>query len=306
MSETITGEITRDAPRFRDRDAERAEARQRARDAAKTRELAWPELAAIRVCAVGLQAPERGLLDRMVSVSQLRPPSLVSLPRVQAHEADVILIDGQHEAALDWACSQDWLARRAVIWIDREAELPGHAAVRRPIAWPMLQVLLAQAIRQAPPRPQDVASRPVQPDAPMVLLLAGNAGERHHMRHVLESAGYRTTLCATGREGLAALHAGTYACAMLVGQVPDLEGLELCRRLRALERRIGRIPVLILGDDPGPVTRLRARMAGCDDWLPRPNTARELKAAMGDQIEVFAEQQRQAAQAALRPYAPLV
>lgn len=306
VSETITRDIPGEAPRFRDRDAERAEARQQARDAAKTRDLAWPQMPEIRVCAVGLQAVERSFLDRMVDASQLRQPCLHSLPRAQAHEADVILIDGQQEAALDWACSQDWLARRAVIWIDREPEHPGHTMLRRPIAWPMLQLLLASVVRQAPPRPDGLAQRPVQPDAPMVLVLAGDARERHHMRQVLEAAGYRATLSASGREGLAALHAGTYACVMLAGDMPDLEALELCRRLRALERRVGRIPVLVLGDDPGTVPRWRARMAGCDHWLPRPKTARELKAALGDQIEVFAERQRQAAQAALRPYAPLV
>jgi CheY-like chemotaxis protein len=306
VSETITRDIRGEAPRFRDRDAERAEARQQAQDATRTRDLAWPQTPEIRVCAVGLQAVERSFLDRMVGASKLRQPCLLSLPRAQAHEADVILIDGQQEAALDWACSQDWLARRAVIWIDREPEHPGHTMLRRPVAWPMLQLLLASAIRQAPPRPDELAPRQVQPDAPMVLVLAGDARERHHMRQVLEAAGYRSTLSGTGREGLAALHAGTYACVMLAGDVPDLEVLELCRRLRALEHRIGRLPVLVLDDEPGTVARLRARIAGCDHWLPRPKTARELKAALGDQIEVFAERQRQAAQAALRPYAPLV
>lgn len=302
----MTETIPRAAPRIRDLDAERAEARHRAAQAERPRGLAWPRMAEIRVCAVGLTAVEQSFLDRMVVVSQHRQPLLTPLPLVRAHEADVILIDGAHDAAMEWACSQDWLARRAVIWIDREPQHPGHSMLQRPVAWPMLQILLANAVNQAPPRPEALVRRAIQPDAPMVLLMAGSTRERHRMRQVLESAGYRVTLSATARDGLAALHAGTYACAMLAGPVDDLDPVEVCRRLRALEYRIGRIPILMLDDHPGAMAWLRARIAGCDELIPRPGTARELRQQLGDRLEVFAHQQREAALQAQRPYAPLV
>jgi CheY-like chemotaxis protein len=279
----MSATMTRPVGRFRDVDAERAEARLQVPVRAGTCELAWPEMPAIRLCAVGLRAGERAFLDRMVAVSQHRAPRLSLLPRAQAHEADVIMIDGADDAALEWSYAQDWLAGRAVIWVNKEAQHPGHTQLHRPIQWPMLQLLLASSIRRAPSRPDNLCTRAVQPDAPMVMVMAGEARLRHQMRVLLDAAGYRVTLAGTAREGLAAMHAGSYACLLLAGEVPDLD---------SLEARVGRIPILKLDEQPGGVGRLRSRLAGCDDVLPRPQRVKDLEHLLGTRIKAFAAQRR--------------
>jgi DNA-binding response OmpR family regulator len=50
--------------------------------------------------------------------------------------------------------------------------------------------------------------------------------------------------------------------------IGDPEGLELCRRLRELDRDV---PVILLGSqESDPVDRVRAFDRGCDDYLDRP------------------------------------
>jgi DNA-binding response OmpR family regulator len=50
--------------------------------------------------------------------------------------------------------------------------------------------------------------------------------------------------------------------------IGDPEGLELCRRLRELDREV---PVILLGaQESDPVDRVRAFDRGCDDYLDRP------------------------------------
>ena len=50
--------------------------------------------------------------------------------------------------------------------------------------------------------------------------------------------------------------------------IGDPEGLELCRRLRELDREV---PVILLGSQQSdPVDRVRAFDRGCDDYLDRP------------------------------------
>lgn len=284
---------TADAPRarFRDVHAERAEASRAAKEAARgSRALAWPAHADIALCAVGFERRERELLHRLVRLSQRRSPRLNLLAEGEAHRADVIMIDGSDAQALAWSREQPWLAGRAVVWVNGPAELPGHTSLPRPIQWPMLPIVLARTLRGAPATSRELVARQVQPDAPMVMVMAEDGRTRERMRRLLDAAGCRVTQAATAREGLAALHAGDYACVLLAGPLKDGDAFEVCRRLRSLERRIGHLPVLMLDAAPGFVTRMKARLAGCDDIVVPPRRSREMRALLADRVPAVASQ----------------
>ena len=60
--------------------------------------------------------------------------------------------------------------------------------------------------------------------------------------------------------------------------LPDLDGLEVCRRLRALPGAAAEVPVLMLTAKGDPMDRVVGLEIGADDYLPKPFEPRELLA----------------------------
>jgi len=60
--------------------------------------------------------------------------------------------------------------------------------------------------------------------------------------------------------------------------LPDIDGLEVCRRIRALGGALGQTPVLMLTAKGDPMDRIVGLELGADDYLPKPFEPRELLA----------------------------
>lgn len=60
--------------------------------------------------------------------------------------------------------------------------------------------------------------------------------------------------------------------------LPDMDGLEVCRRLRALPGAAAKVPVLMLTAKGDPMDRVIGLEMGADDYLPKPFEPRELLA----------------------------
>ena len=60
--------------------------------------------------------------------------------------------------------------------------------------------------------------------------------------------------------------------------LPDMDGLEVCRRIRALPGPAAQVPVLMLTAKGDPMDRIIGLEIGADDYLPKPFEARELVA----------------------------
>ena len=60
--------------------------------------------------------------------------------------------------------------------------------------------------------------------------------------------------------------------------LPDLDGLEACRRIRALPSALARVPILMLTAKGDPMDRIVGLEMGADDYLPKPFEPRELLA----------------------------
>ena len=107
-------------------------------------------------------------------------------------------------------------------------------------------------------------------DAALVLIVDDSRDIRLFCRKLLEKQGYRTAEAADGAGCLAQAQALAPACILLDVQMPDLDGYEVCRRLKAMPATQA-IPVLFLtatADDPtAVVTGLRA---GGNDYIGKP------------------------------------
>ena len=85
------------------------------------------------------------------------------------------------------------------------------------------------------------------------------------------------TVAADGERGLAALRKGHFDVVLLDIMMPGVDGLEVCRRIRALPDR-AQIPVIMItakGDDVDKIVGLEL---GADDYLAKPFNPRELLA----------------------------
>lgn len=60
--------------------------------------------------------------------------------------------------------------------------------------------------------------------------------------------------------------------------LPDIDGLDVCRRVRALPTATAKIPILMLTAKGDPMDRIIGLEMGADDYLPKPFEPRELLA----------------------------
>jgi DNA-binding response OmpR family regulator len=91
----------------------------------------------------------------------------------------------------------------------------------------------------------------------------------------LERAGYQIELAEDGLSGWELAKEGGYALILLDLMLPGLDGLELCRRLRA---RRDRTPILMLTARDAVPERVKGLESGADDYLPKPFAFDELLA----------------------------
>ncbi|MBP7645379.1 MAG: response regulator transcription factor [Comamonas sp.] len=87
--------------------------------------------------------------------------------------------------------------------------------------------------------------------------------------------------CADATSGLARLQggAGTLPDLLILDlMLPDMDGLEVCRRVRAMQGPVAKVPVLMLTAKGDPMDRVIGLELGADDYLPKPFEPRELLA----------------------------
>jgi DNA-binding response OmpR family regulator len=89
----------------------------------------------------------------------------------------------------------------------------------------------------------------------------------------LGRAGYATERALDGRSAMAALGTDTEVVLLDLG-LPDIDGIELCRRIRA----VSGVPVLITTARSQVHERIRGLRAGADDFLVKPYDVQELLA----------------------------
>ena len=102
--------------------------------------------------------------------------------------------------------------------------------------------------------------------------LAGMVGE------YLRQSGYVLTHAGDGESGLAMLQDAPVDLVILDLMLPGIDGLEVCRRIRALPGEDARVPVLMLTAKGDPMDRIIGLELGADDYLPKPFEPRELLA----------------------------
>lgn len=109
---------------------------------------------------------------------------------------------------------------------------------------------------------------------PLVLLVEDEPQMRRFLRAALTSHGYRLVEASTGGEGIAHATAHNPEVVLLDLGLPDIDGLEVTRRLREFTQ----VPIIVLSARGREEDKVAALDAGADDYVTKPFGMNELLA----------------------------
>ena len=112
-----------------------------------------------------------------------------------------------------------------------------------------------------------------------ILVLEDEANIRSFVVINLNRAGYETIEAGTGEEALEQLRLNPdVRVALLDIMLPDMDGFEVCRRIRAGNSKIG---IIMLTARTQEMDKVTGFMTGADDYVTKPFSPAELTARPG-------------------------
>jgi len=113
-----------------------------------------------------------------------------------------------------------------------------------------------------------------------LLMIEDDARLAAMVSEYLAQSGFEVSVAGGGEEGLERLQAAHPAPDLLILDLmlPDADGLEICRRVRALPSALAQTPILMLTAKGDPMDRVIGLEMGADDYLGKPFEPRELLA----------------------------
>ncbi len=109
-------------------------------------------------------------------------------------------------------------------------------------------------------------------DVPRILLVDDEPNIIELTRLYLEQEGYRVESAGTGKDALAKQAAGGFDLVILDLMLPDIDGFEVCRQLRARSD----VPIMMLTARREDVDKIIGLELGADDYCTKPFNPREL------------------------------
>jgi sigma-B regulation protein RsbU (phosphoserine phosphatase) len=104
-----------------------------------------------------------------------------------------------------------------------------------------------------------------------VLVVEDDAFAREALTSTLRERGHVVVECVTGEQALAMHAAQPFPLLLIDWVLPGMDGLGLCRKLRALGGSNGAMPVIVFTTArSGPYDLVRGLDAGADDYLTKP------------------------------------
>lgn len=137
--------------------------------------------------------------------------------------------------------------------------------------------------RQEEPRP--LQKRGVALTA-TILVIDDREGERRVLQGILSQHGYRVVEAACGEDGLEKARTAQPDVVLLDIELPDIDGFEVCRRLK-LSRETAHLPVVFVsGRYLDEESRVQALEIGGNDFVTKPYSAAELAARVAVMVRI--------------------
>ncbi len=112
----------------------------------------------------------------------------------------------------------------------------------------------------------------------VILIVNDNEPGRYATARILTRAGFQTMEAATGKEGLRLARSASPPVIILDINLPDMNGIDLCRQLKADPQTAGAMVLQVSATNIAVVDRVQSLSAGADSFLVEPVEPEELEA----------------------------
>ncbi|MBI3924996.1 MAG: response regulator [Armatimonadetes bacterium] len=157
----------------------------------------------------------------------------------------------------------------------------------KPCKQSRLRLALERATRPVTPAIEEpsAGARPRQVRPLRILVAEDNQVNQMLVCELLEDRGHRVTVAETGAEVLGLLGRETFDLILMDVQMPEMDGLEATRRIRASQDGAGtRIPIIALTAHAVREERDQCLNAGMDAFVSKPINWRDLDAAIQSMV----------------------
>ncbi len=110
-----------------------------------------------------------------------------------------------------------------------------------------------------------------------ILVVEDDPSIRLGLEDTLLAKGYEVEVVGRGSDGAERALTGRYDLVVLDVMLPDIDGFEVCRRIR-LNKSTRKLPVIILSARGAELDRVRGLELGADDYVTKPFSLLELLA----------------------------
>jgi two-component system, sensor histidine kinase len=117
-----------------------------------------------------------------------------------------------------------------------------------------------------------------------ILCVEDNPYGRVLLNTILTELGHRADFVATGAAAIDAVAQGRYDVVLMDVTLPDIDGVEATRRIRALEGDVGRVPIIGVSGRAQTADEARGRAAGMDGYLTKPLSPSALTQALASAV----------------------
>jgi PAS domain S-box-containing protein len=154
--------------------------------------------------------------------------------------------------------------------------------------------VLVRALRGSPATPARPPPPPPPQDLPpgvrqaSVLVAEDNLTNQAVIRAMIERMGHRADVVGNGLAAVEAVGSKQYDLVLMDVMMPEMDGIEATRMIRAMPPPLCSIPVLGLTAHISPDDHASFRAAGMDSVLTKPVTAKALAAALGPLVGTLA------------------
>jgi len=111
-----------------------------------------------------------------------------------------------------------------------------------------------------------------------ILVVEDDPSIRMGLEDTLSAKGYEVEVVGRGGEGAEKALSGRYDLVVLDVMLPDIDGFEVCRRIRQSRGPTRRVPVIMLSARGAELDRVRGLELGADDYVTKPFSLMELLA----------------------------
>jgi PAS domain S-box-containing protein len=168
-------------------------------------------------------------------------------------------------------------------WQDAKAAetAPGWTYQAKPVRCvPLLKAAIAAIQGEIVAKSNTQPERRESLEGASILLVEDNSINQMIAKLLLEKMGCNVQIVENGREACAAFEAQAYDLVLMDCQMPEMDGFEATRRIRATEPALEHTPIVALTAGVLREDRDKCFAAGMDDFLSKPIARFELEAAL--------------------------